>query len=402
MAQLTSGTLLRDLRTQRLRLTLTLFGIVWGTVAVVTLLAFGTALERRALEDMGTGANFVTISTTVTSLPHRGFPAGRRIRLVPEDASLLRDHVPEIALLSEVTSTTRLVRVGNAIERPSITGVQPEYEGIRQIHLLDGGRFLSPLDMDQRRRVAVLGSRLNEALFNDADAVGRQVMVDGTGFTVVGVVERESGFGAGNQLFIPATTYRGLYGARHISSLAFSTVTPALAPRAIHEAISLLAARHRFDPEDLAAVRAGGSFRMDQEIGLFFLGLKIFLAVVGGFTLVVGGIGVANIMFVVVRERRREIGIKRAVGARRSHILLQFLLETALLVALGAVLGFLIAAGLVNLLAMLPFTEELGKPVISMTVAGGTIAVLGVIALAAGFFPARRAAQMDPVACLRG
>jgi putative ABC transport system permease protein len=124
--------------------------------------------------------------------------------------------------------------------------------------------------------------------------------------------------------------------------------------------------------------------------------------VVGGFTLLVGGIGVANIMFVVVRERRIEIGVKRAIGARRSHILVQFMLEAVLLVAMGAAIGFLIAVSIVELVSLIPATEEIGKPVISYSVAAGTTLVLALVALAAGLFPARAAARLDPVTCLRG
>jgi putative ABC transport system permease protein len=402
MSRLTSGTFLHDLRTQRLRLTLTLFGIVWGTVAVVALLAFGIGLERRAQEDMGMGDNLATITAGVTSLPYRGFPPRRRIRLVSEDAAVLAAHVPEIAAISEVTSRLQVVRAGRAMERPTVLGVEPQLEGIRQMTLAPGGRFLSTLDMERQRRVAVLGSRLKEALFQEGDAVGQEILVGRSRFTVVGSVEPESGYGTGSQLFMPATTYRILYRSRYVSSLHITPASPKVAPLAMERSVELLGARHSFDPQDPGAVWVGGSHQMDEEMGLFFLGLKAFLAIVGGCTLLVGGIGVANIMFVVVRERRHEIGVKRAVGARRRDILLHFLLEAALLVALGAAFGFLIAVGLVRLLALLPFTEEMGDPVLSPSVILSTVAVLGAIAFAAGFFPARKAAHLDPVECLRG
>jgi putative ABC transport system permease protein len=182
----------------------------------------------------------------------------------------------------------------------------------------------------------------------------------------------------------------------------YSPVSPELGPQTLQHAFELLGARHRFDPADQRALGQWDAGEFEQEIRFFLLALKIFLAVVGGFTLLVGGIGVANIMFVVVRERRVEIGVKRAIGARRIHIVAQFMAEAALLVGVGALLGFLFAVLVVKVTGMIPGTEEMGKPIISGGVATLTAAVLALVALAAGVFPARQAARLDPVTCLRG
>jgi putative ABC transport system permease protein len=193
-----------------------------------------------------------------------------------------------------------------------------------------------------------------------------------------------------------------LFGAHTISSIVYAPVSAEVRQRTVEHAFELLGARHRFDPSDRRALGQWDASEFEQEIRFFLLALKIFLAVVGGFTLLVGGIGVANIMFVVVRERRIEIGVKRANGARRIDILTQFMSEAALLVGLGALFGFLFAVLVIKLVALIPATEEMGEPVISAGVAALTATVLALVALAAGVFPARQAARLDPATCLRG
>jgi len=403
--QLLPGTLLEDLRTQKLRLTLTLFGIFWGTFAVVVLLAFGTGLERKANEEMATGTGVVTLGSGVTRTAWRGLPAHRQIRLRPEDAQLLRREVPGIALLSESTSANRTLRAADRTAHASLYGIEPEYAVLQEIELDAGGRFINRRDIQDRRRVAVVGPGLATQLFGNSPAIGRQFIMKGSTFTVVGVIKRRegsAGFRNNERAYIPATTYRIIEGSRNISNIVYSPVSPEVGPRTLQHAFDLLAARHRFDPYDRRALNQWNAAEFEQEIRFFLLALKIFLAVVGGFTLLVGGIGVANIMFVVVRERRVEIGVKRAIGARRTHIIVQFMSEAALLVGLGALLGFLFAVLVVKLTGLIPVTEEMGAPVISGGVAAITAAVLALVALAAGVFPARQAARLDPVTCLRG
>lgn len=399
-----SGTFLQDMKSQRLRLVLTLFGIVWGTVAVVVLLAFGTGLERQAQEMMGRDATAITLQSGMAREPFRGLPPDRPIRLRADDATLLRT-VPEIRLVSEVNRNSRPITSGAKSTQASILGVDPEYAEIQRVAVLPGGRMLNSVDVSERRRVAVIGRSAREELFGGQPALGRSIVVAGSHFIVIGEIAPREGSMAGGRdgrVIIPATTYRILYRTNRVSSLLIAPASAEVSDRALQQAFAVLGARHRFDADDRRALQPWGTFDMDREIRYFMLGLKAFLAIVGGFTLLVGGIGVANIMFVVVRERRVEIGVKRAMGARRIHILVQFMLEAVLLVALGALLGFLIAVSIVQLASLIPAMEEMGKPVISGAVAVGTGLVLAIVALAAGLFPARAAARLDPVVCLRG
>jgi putative ABC transport system permease protein len=399
------ATLREDLRTQKLRLTLTLFGIFWGTVAVVVLLAFGAGLERKANEEMGGGTGPISLQNGWTRVAYRGLPEFRPIRLRPEDARLLRREIPGITLLSEMSYSTRTLRAGKRSAQPGVYGVEPDYATLMEIEVADGSRFINRRDIEERRRVAVVGNDVVTELLGDGDAIGRTFEMSGSVFTVVGVLRRRegsSGFINDRRVFVPATTYRILHGTHTVSGIVFAPATPELRAGTVDLAFRLLGARYRFDPSDHRALSQWDSAEFEQQIRFFLLALKIFLAVVGGFTLLVGGIGVANIMFVVVRERRVEIGVKRAVGARRGHILVQFLSEAALLVGVGALLGFLFAALAVKLLGFVPITEEMGDPVISAGVAVITASVLAVVALGAGVFPARQAARLDPATCLRG
>ncbi|HEX2168522.1 MAG TPA: ABC transporter permease [Longimicrobiales bacterium] len=402
MKHLLPGTFLEDVRTQKMRLTLTLFGIFWGTFAVVVLLAFGTGLERLAEEEMATGTGVVRLGSGLTYKAWRGLPEGRRILLRPQDAQLLRREVAGIALLSEATSSNSTLRAAERTVQGSLYGIEPDYAVLRELEVDAGGRFINHRDIAERRHVAVVGSGLGAQLFGDSDAIGRQFLMNGSTFKVVGVLRRREGFDNDTRVFIPATTYRIIAGSTTISSIVYSPDSPEIGAQTLQHAFDLLAARHQFDATDNRALAQWDASEFEQEIRFFLLALKIFLAVVGGFTLLVGGIGVANIMFVVVRERRVEIGVKRAMGARRIHIIGQFMSEAALLVGLGALLGFLFAVIVVKLIGLIPATEEMGEPVISGGVAAMTAVVLALVALAAGVFPARQAAHLDPVTCLRG
>ena len=405
MKHILPASFLDDLRTQKLRLALTLFGIFWGTFAVVVLLAFGTGLERKAEEEMTRGTGVVWLQSGYTRHAWRGMPEGRRIRLRPDDVRFLRSEVPGIGLLSEGTYGNATVAAGERSMQATLYGVDPEYAPLQQIEIARGGRFINPRDIDERRRVAVIGQGLSRQLFEEGDALGRQFTARGSTYTIVGVLQAlpgSRGFLNDDRVFVPATTYRILSGAQHVSSILYSPVSPELGPETLERVFQLLGARHRFDPADQSALGQWNSSEFEEEIRFFLVALNIFLGVVGSFTLLVGGIGVANIMFVVVRERRVEIGVKRAIGARRSHIIAQFMAEAALLVGVGALLGFLFAALVVKVTGMIPVTEEMGRPIISGGVAALTTGVLALVAVAAGVFPARQAARLDPVTCLRG
>lgn len=399
---------LADVRRHRMRTTLTVLGIAWGTVAVVVLLAFGVGLERQTKKNFhGLGEQIVLLFGGRTTVAHAGFPDGRSIRLEEEDGALLLREIPDIVQLSPEFSERGVpVRRGRESASPNITGVYPVYGELRNVIAGRGGRFLNRLDLEERRRVAVLGDDLKDLLFGDEEAVGRTVRVGETPFLVVGVMQpkvQNSSYNSRDEdrIFIPASTHRAVFGDRHVANLVYRT-SSADRTRAVEERVyEVLGRKYRFSPEDEDALGVWDTSEFEREFDRLFLGFKIFFAIVGSFTLSVGGIGVANIMYIVVRERTPEIGLRRSVGARRRDILMQFFGEAFGIVALGAVAGFLASVAVVELLGMLPMDEFVGTPTISPLVLGVTILLLAGISFLAGLFPARQAAGLDPAECMR-
>jgi len=254
--------------------------------------------------------------------------------------------------------------------------------------------------------VAVLGDDLAVLLFPHEAALGRRVYVGDVPFTVVGVMKHKRQNSSYNsrdkdRIFIPATTHRAVLGNEHISDIVYRTADPRTTKDVERRVYQLLGRKYGFDPTDEDALQVWDTSRWETQFDYLFLGFNIFFALVGTFTLSVGGVGVANIMYIVVRERTREIGIRRSVGARGRDILLSFFAETFAIVGLGALLGFGLSVGIVALLGLVPMQEFVGTPTISPLVLVVTVSLLGVIGFVAGLFPARRAASLDPVECLR-
>jgi len=399
---------LDNARGQRLRTLLTILGITWGTTAVVTLLAFGVGLEHQMMVNArGMGDGIVLMQGNRTTLPFRGFPEGRRIRLVEEDVELLSREVPEIRVVTpEYGTWGRHVSVGDRRTEVYLTGVRADYGELRNVFAQEGGRFLNDRDVARNRRVIVLGDEVKELLFGEEEAVGREVMVGRSPFTVVGIMvekTQNSSYSARDQdrAFIPITTYRALEGSRYVNWILFQPVDPELSVAAAQRAREVLGRKYAFDAADPDAISVWDTNEMMTLFKYLFIGFNVFLGIVGSFTLVVGGVGVANIMFVVVQERTREFGIRRAVGARRRDIMVQVLLEALLIVVIGAALGFALSVALSRAATLLPIQEFVGVPTISPLVVSVTVGMLALVALLSGLLPARRAARLDPADAIR-
>ncbi|MEX2529523.1 MAG: ABC transporter permease [Gemmatimonadota bacterium] len=401
-----------DLRAQKLRALLTLFAVFWGTLTIVLLLSFGEGLKRAVLEGMlGAGSRMFIVYGGETTNPFRGLPGGRSVALVEEDLELLLRSIPEIDRGS--VSYGRSGAVLQSDDRTTNTmmeGVHADFAEMRSMYPVAGGRFLNEPDLAERRRVVFLGDSIAARLFPDGEPVGGTVRIDGLPFVVVGTMASKVQTSMNNgpdadRAIIPASTLRTIYGPTRVSSLLVRPRDVREAERVRSRLYEVLGSRYSFDPGDVRALRIWDFIEQERITRNIGLGIQIFLGFVGALTLVVAGVGVANIMYVVVRERTREIGIKRAVGARQRHIMAQFLFEAVLICFTGGLLGLLLGGGLVTVVAGLPADDGamffIGNPRISLPITLTTVGILVGVGVMAGLFPARRAAGLDPVDALR-
>jgi len=399
--------LLRDIRTQKLRTFLTTFGIVWGTVAVALLLAFGEGMHRFQIKKFaGLGDHIVIAWPSRTSLPYQGLGKGRPVLVDEGDIEFLKAHIEGLDAISSEYSQTMRLRLGDQGRGVEVSGVSPVFGEMRSMFPAEGGRFIDPIDMERRRRVAFMGDRLATDLFGDEDPVGREVMLQGSPFMIVGVMrpkDQDSSYSGRDhsKIIIPSTTFTALTGRRWVENLIYRASDPSLNKDVTREMTAALGKRKKFDPSDTEALAVWDTTDMFVFFDNFMLAFKIFLGIMGGLTLVVGGIGVSNIMNVVVEERTREIGIKMALGARGRSILIQFVMETMVLTAIGGGIGLAISWGICQSFPALGLTEFLGNPVLSPGLGLLTATVLGLVGLVAGYFPAREASRLDPVVAMK-
>ncbi len=399
--------LFRDLRRQPLRTSLTLSGVGWGTFAVVVLLAFGSAVGRQNLKSFrGVGQGFVIAFPMNTTLSYKGLPKGRRVRLTPEEVILAGQKIRGIKRMAFEFTASRRIRYRREDVLNTVRGVTVEYGDIRNI-IAGKGRYLNETDVNLKRRVCVLGNTITTNLFDDEEAVGRNVFIEGMPFTVIGVMKKKiqgsnfSGQRDEHCAFIPWTTYSALFGDKYIGSLIFQPENMAASKRLIRLVREHLGSRAGFSPDDKDALYVWDWTEFEKSFSIFFLAFNIFLGLIGSFTLLVGGVGVASIMLVVVEERTREIGIKLAVGAKRRHILWQFFAESLAIVLMGGSLGFLLAALVLKVIPIDKIQEYVGIPEINPAVGVATILILLTIGVISGMMPARRAASTNPIEALR-
>ncbi len=398
---------LNDLRRQKLRSALTMFGIFWGTCSIVLLFAFGKGIgEAQMKSQKGMGENIAIFWPGITAKEFKGLPKGRRIRPTDDDVAFVRSKAVTIQAISPENGRGMYLKYGTQNTRRDVVGVWPAYGPMRNLIPQFGSRFINEMDLDLRRRVIFLGDKLKEDLFGDEDAVGQQLLANGMPFTVVGVMktkDQDSSYrGRDNRCaFIPNSTYQAMFSERYSDDFVVQCKPEFSGEISRQEVFRILGAKYKFDPTDDGALAVWDTTEGFAFLKNFFLAFQWFLVGIGVATLITGAIGVTNIMNVVLEERTKEIGIKMALGARKSSILAQFVFETLLITAVGGTLGFLFACVLIKAVPMFQLEEYIGVP--SVDFWGGIIVtvLLGIIGLMAGIFPARRAANLQPVQALK-
>ena len=399
----------------RVRSLLTMTGISWGIVAVTLLLSYGSGFRSVLLytfEVFGKGAVICWPGTT--SEQAGGERAGKVVRFEQEDADLVKAQSPLIKRVTLETVQFKGISHEERLSDSAIRGVHEEYGEMRN-EVPSEGRWISAEDVAERRRVAVLGARLKKKLFSGTPAVGETVRINGVRFNVIGTMDMKFSdscyFNCDDEsAFIPYTAAGDIWDARYASVMVFEPVAPQFEAQAMQQFRTAVANRQHFSPNDKRAITMFGRQEFKPVYDGITLGIEGLLFVIGAMTLGIGGVGVMNIMLVSVDERVREIGLRRALGARKWHIRWQFLLEALVLTMVAGAVGMLLSWGLTAAIGTLPFLgpayeDDSGKVDIHLALSTTTLflstLILIVVGVISGWLPAMQAAKLDPVEALR-
>ncbi len=400
-------------RLQKKRAYLTIAAIAWGTVAILLLLAFGEGLKRQLDKNRrSTGENIAVMWPNETTKPWKGLPPGRPIRPTIDDLQFIRERMPELkSVFGEIVSWRTAISYGKKTVNGRVIGTNFVYGEARKHYPVAGGRWLSPEDETNRRRVIFLGDEMAKDIFGKENPVGKTLLLNNSPYTVIGVMQHKTQMGMyggpdANHACIPISTFRAQFGREKLNNLLIETWKPEEMKGELRQLNEVLGPKFGYDPTDERALQTWDMVKSAKIGTNITLGIQIFLGIVGALTLLIGGVGVANIMYAVVKERTREIGVKMALGAKARWIIYPFVLEGLLYTFTGGALGIIIATLLVSATSFIPLDGNkvmsfLGRPTLSLQIGVATSMILGLIGLLAGYFPARRAARIDPAATLR-
>jgi putative ABC transport system permease protein len=404
-----------SLRRQPTRSFLTMLGMVWGIVAATLLIAYGESFRGvlvTAFDAFGKGAVIAWPATT--SEQAGGERAGKRVVFEREDIEQIKADATLVRTACLETVRWMPIAYGERMTTTAIRGVCPDYGEMRH-EVPSDGRWISAEDLGERRRVVFIGSELRKKLFGERPVVGETVAINGLRFTVIGTMDRKmqmsNYFTSDDECaWIPYSAAADLWNTRYGSVIVFESIAPRFEPQAMDEVRAAIAKRQRFLPTDKRAIQMFGRQEFKPIIDGITIGLEVLLAFIGALTLGIGGVGLMNIMLVSVDERIREIGLRRALGARKLHIRAQFLAEALVITLIGGALGTLVSYALSAAVGTLPllgplYQDTSGKAdihlVISLSTLGISAGILILVGVLSGMVPAVRASNLNPVEALR-
>src|SRR5689334_659346 len=404
------------LRRNRTRSFLTMLGIVWGIVTVTLLIAYGNSFRSILVGGFDAFGKSVVIAwPQQTSEQPGGQRAGKKVVLEQADLDMIKATAPLVKHVCLETVRRPGIAFGDRmVGTAPVRGVCPEYGEMRN-EVPSEGRWINAEDELERRRVIFLGGRLKEQLFSGRPAVGETVLVSGVRFTVIGVMARKiqlsNYFSSDDESsWIPYSTAGDLWNTRYAAVMVFEPIAPQFEKKAMAQVLAAVATRQNFSPTDPKAFQMFGRDEFRPIIDGITIGLEVLLTFIGTLTLGIGGVGVMNIMLVSVDERIREIGLRRALGAKKRHIQMQFLAETLMIMLLGGAIGIILAYAIAAAVGTLPmmgplFEDDSGKADIHLKISFLTVfissMVLLVVGVISGLVPALRASKLDPVEALR-